>query len=468
MTNYEQLVLNKLDDVEKKKEEELKKKEWMDKVPWVVDKNKFVNHITNYELFINNHPKYAGKLKYNKFLQRPELDGEIFDDAALNYLYRDCEVEIGLSSMTNIDKVVKMLPITNAYNPVVEYLNECEKKWDGVERVSTLFIDLLDADDTELNRIMTWKWFMAAVKRVLYPGCKFDNMIILQGSGGIGKSTICELLSNGFYSEMKIDEIGGKDIVDKMNKSWFVIIDELENFNKKDMSSIKSFLSTVKDTARLAYGKMTNEYQRHCIFIGSTNEDTFLRDTSSLVERRFWVIKCNKTIRDSKTSEYLTQDTVDKIWGEVMTKFNKDHGVYLDLEIEYHDEFAKEMLKFKTSNDDDGIVILKEILAKKYVLNDKGEFADMYDFFRQVKGEGQHNFESIVPSNYINKIPITWLSQILKIEHRIDRSGKFIAQGLQAEWEYRSSRYRGIVTKSIIRINKIEEENFKIDNELPI
>lgn len=461
----EQITMN----IEAKLSNEKINKEWKQGLPWVMDKDnkKIINHIQNYELFVQNHPKYANKLKYNEFLQRPELDGKIFDDAALNYLYRDCEIEIGLSSMSNMDKIVKMLPITNSYNPVIDYIKECGKKWDKKERVENLFIDLLEADDTELNKKMTMKWMMAAVKRVLHPGCKFDNILILQGGQGIGKSTICEKLSNNFFSQMSIEEIGNKDIIDKMNKSWIMIADEMDSFTKKEMSAIKSFLSVTKDSARLAYGKMVNEYPRHCVFIGSINDETFLRDTSSPVERRFWIIKCNKKEMDSKISEYLTQETVDQIWGEAYNKFIENENVYLDIEKELQQEFAETMNQFKTSNDDDGIVIIKQILDKKYVLNEKGEFPDMYDFFRQVKGEYQLHNNTITANNYINKIPTTWLSQLLKIEHKIDRKGKFIAQGLQSEWEYKNCKYKGQTTKAIVRLNPIKLEKEEVIEGLP-
>ena len=59
---------------------------------------------------------------------------------------------------------------------------------------------------------MTMKWMLAAVKRILVPGCKFDNMLVLQGGQGIGKSTMCERLSKGFCSSLSLSEIGNKDI----------------------------------------------------------------------------------------------------------------------------------------------------------------------------------------------------------------------------------------------------------------
>ena len=76
----------------------------------------------------------------------------------------------------------------------------------------------------------------------------------------------------------------------------------------EEMSTIKTFLSLNTDCARLAFERNTRTFKRHCVFIGSTNDETFLRDSTSSVERRFWVIKCNKQHMDGKIREVLTKE----------------------------------------------------------------------------------------------------------------------------------------------------------------
>ena len=52
------------------------------------------------------------------------------------------------------------------------------------------FVDYLGAADNEYTREVTRKMFVGAVARAYEPGSKFDNMLILSGRQGIGKSTI--------------------------------------------------------------------------------------------------------------------------------------------------------------------------------------------------------------------------------------------------------------------------------------
>ena len=305
-------------------------------------KGNCTNAISNYIAYLTESPKYKGKFKYNDFTKQKEFCGREFNDFDLNILYNDIERDLGLTSHAKIDSALMEVFNKNKYNPITDYLNSV--KWDGCKRVERLFIDLLDADDTDLNRYMTKIWFVAAVKRIFEPGCKFDNMIVLQGEQGIGKSSICDLISLKYSNNVSLNEIGSKDLINKLNRTWIAVVDELDSFNKKEMSNIKTFISNTKDTARLAFGKNAETYSRHCVFIGSTNDSTFLRDNTSLVERRFWVIKCNKTSKDGKIFDILTSDYIDQLWAESVHYYQQNPNMYLDISKELMEDFANSMM----------------------------------------------------------------------------------------------------------------------------
>ena len=194
--------------------------------------------IENYKLFLNNSKKFKGKIKYNEYLRQCEFNGENWDQFVHDYIYQEIERYFDHVKKSIADIAISNILNEHRYNPVADYINAL--KWDGEKRIETLFINLLEADDTKLNREMTKKWMIAAIKRTLDPGCKFDNMLILQGGQGIGKSTICERLARGYFSTISVDEFGNKDLIDKMNKTWIGIVDEMDNFSKKEMSSIKT------------------------------------------------------------------------------------------------------------------------------------------------------------------------------------------------------------------------------------
>lgn len=400
------------------------------------DKGKITNCIENYLTFFNESPRYKGQLKYNEFLQQKEFCGKEWTDFDEDQACVDIESEIGLGTTTKVKTAISSIFNNNRYNPVQDYLKSL--KWDGQKRIEEVFIKLLEADDTPLYRVMSKKWFMAAVKRVMFPGCKFDNILIFQGAQGIGKTTICERISKGFSKVILLSEISNKDIIDKLNKTWVGIVDEMDAFSKKDMTTIKTFLSTSNDTTRLAYGRNTQTFSRHCVFIGSTNDSTFLRDSTSSTERRFWIMKANRKQFSPIVNELLSEEYVNQLWAEAYYDLMEDVNQYLDIEAELQEDFANTQIEFKTFNDDNVIDWIKEILNKPYVLVN-GEFNDNNDFLRQFQDE----VISSVPMTYINKIPMSSLAYVLKNVHRESRNAKYIAMALKPDWEYKVIWYKG-------------------------
>lgn len=428
-------------------EKENKDKGWKNNIE-LDQKGNVKNTITNYTLYLTQSSKYKDKFRYNDFTKQKEFDGKEFNDFHLNTLYNDIERDLSLTSRTKVDSALMEVFDRNKYNPIIDYLNTVE--WDGKKRVEQLFIDLLDADDTELNRYMTKIWFVAAVKRIFEPGCKFDNMIVLQGEQGIGKSSICDLISLEYSNNVSLNEVGHKDLINKLNRTWIAVVDELDSFNKKEMSNIKTFISNTKDTARLAFGKNAETYSRHCVFIGSTNDSTFLRDNTSMVERRFWVIKCNKTKRDGQIFNVLTTDYINQLWAETVSYYKENPNMYLDITKDLMDDFAKEMKQFKTFTEDVVIDYLNGILNKMYYLDNKGEFKSDMDLLKQYNENYDNDTDT---KGKIIKIPYSYLSYVLKSVYHEERSGTYIGNILGHDWEYKTIRYKNNPCKGYERRN---------------
>lgn len=421
------------------------------------------NHIDNFILYLSQSDEYKGKLKYNEFLQQKEFDGREFRDEDEAVIAVNCERNLTLSSQVKIKNALGYVFNRNTYNPVKDYLNGI--KWDGQKRIEEVFIKCFDIRDTELVRVLSKKWFIAAVKRVFEPGCQFDNMIVLQGATGIGKTTFCRLISKNFYSEIKFDDIGNKDTVDKLNKSWIVIIDEMDNFGKKEMAGIKSFLSVRKDVTRLAYGHNTRVYERHCIFIGSLNDETFLKDITTSVERRFWIFKCREEKMSPFISNTLTDDYVDQLWAESMYYYKQNPEQYLDIESEYQEEFARDQLQYKTFNSDYTIEWVRNILEKPYTLKENGQFNSDDDFLNQ------YNETNVYPGpkRFINKIPISSLMYVLNSKYKDKRSEKLIIQALSDEWDCKPISYYGrTIKKGLYRKNQKNDVILDENDVLPL
>lgn len=289
--------------------------------------------IDNIRIILENDPLLKGKFALNQFAGRGEVLGalpwdesgkrRLWSDTDNNGLYWYMESRYDITKRGNIDAALDLHAATHAFNEVQDFLNGLT--WDGTPRLDTLFIDVLGAEDTEYNRVVTRKIFTAAVARAMNPGCKFDCMLILCGRQGWGKSTIINRMSCGWLND-SIRTFEGKEASELLQGVWLVEIAELEAFRQADVSRIKQFLSLQVDRYRAAYGRHAKEQPRSCVFFGSCNQMDILRDTTG--NRRFWPIDID-IIPRKKTVWELTEEDVRQIWAEAKARWVMGEKLYL-------------------------------------------------------------------------------------------------------------------------------------------
>src|SRR5690625_4648058 len=113
---------------------------------------------------------------------------------------------------------------SNSYHPIIEYIKSLT--WDKQNRLESLFIDFLGAQDDKYTRTVTRKMLVAAVARVFEPGVKFDTALILIGEQGIGKSYVLSRLGGEWFNE-SINSFSGDEALMKLRESWIIEIAEL-------------------------------------------------------------------------------------------------------------------------------------------------------------------------------------------------------------------------------------------------
>lgn len=232
----------------------------------------------------------------------------------------------------NFENAFAKVTEDRAFNPVKNYLDNLPK-WDGIKRVEDLFIRNLDADDNAYTREVTRKWFSAAVARIYKPGIKFDNIIVLDGKQGVGKSTIIKSLVNQDYFSDSLqlsDMEDSKKAGEKVQGFWIIEIQELAGMRKADIEKVKGFISSTDDKYRASYGHHVESHPRQCIIFATVNgEQGYLRDLTG--NRRFWVIKINS--KNVIPNFKFTSDFKDQFWAEA--KHYYDCGEPLFLSSEY-------------------------------------------------------------------------------------------------------------------------------------
>ena len=247
------------------------------------------------------------------------------DDAALRYYM---ERLYGLTGKDRIFDAVNVVAQECSFHPVRDYLGGC--KWDGVPRVDTLLVDYLGAEDNAYTRAVTRKTMAAAVARIYKPGCKFDYMLTLRGHQGIGKSALIAKLGGQWFSDT-FTTMQGKDAYEQVQGVWIMEVGELAGMRKAEAETIKLYISKQVDRFRPAYGRRLQEFPRQCVFIGTTNETQFLRDTTG--NRRFWVVDTPNEPTHDMWDE-LTEETIKQIWAEAVEIYKAGEKLYLPRSLE--------------------------------------------------------------------------------------------------------------------------------------
>jgi predicted P-loop ATPase len=187
--------------------------------------------------------------------------------------------------------------------------------WDSEQRLDTWALTYLGTSDTPLHRAFGSLWAISAVARIMQPGAKVDHMLILEGPQGARKSTALKVLAGTDWFTDELAEIGSKDAAQQMRGVWVVEIAELDAIGRAEVSRIKAFLSRTVDRYRPPYERYVIDVPRQCVFAGSVNPDTYLRDETG--NRRFWPVRCGTIDLDA-----LRRDR-DQLWAEAVARYRQ-------------------------------------------------------------------------------------------------------------------------------------------------
>lgn len=204
-------------------------------------------------------------------------------------------------------------------HPVREYLNSL--MWDGTKRIDTWLSLYLGAEVFEYSAAVGARFLISAVARIYQPGAKVDCCLILEGPQGLKKSTALRTVAGEWFTD-EIADLGSKDAAMQTRGVWIIEIAELDSMSRGEVGKIKAFMSRSNDRFRPPYGKRLIESPRQCVFSGSVNHSSYLRDETG--GRRFWPIACTRILIDE-----LGRDR-DQLWAEAVVRYRNGSVWWLD------------------------------------------------------------------------------------------------------------------------------------------
>jgi len=261
---------------------------------------------------------------------RPLKDDDV--SSATEWLQSNGLPRIGRET---VQQAVDLVARENGFHPIRNYLDAL--RWDGTPRLATWLIYYLAAAPpagdarakpspylAEIGKM----FFVALVARIFRPGCKSDYMLLLDGPQGGRKSTACAVIAGRWFSD-SLPDLATGDLVrlsQHLRGKWLIEIPEMSAFSRAEAAALKAFITRTEERYTPKYGRQEVIEPRACVFIGTTNEAAYLRDSTG--NRRFWPVSVERCDTDA-----LHHDR-DQLFAEAVQLFRAGAKWWPDAEFE--------------------------------------------------------------------------------------------------------------------------------------
>lgn len=304
-----------------------------------------VGNLANCVTALRHAPSWRGVLSYNTFTHtilttRKTPWGESYaawTDTADGL----CAVwmqEEGINVPSHIAaQAVRIVAHDQEISPLTDYLSSLA--WDGEPRINSWTCDYLGVKDTVYSRAVGQAWLISAVARAFQPGCKADNVLILEGPQGRGKSSALRALASPeWFADYISENLNSKDAAILCDGVWIIEFSELEGVvssHSDKAETAKAFLTRQKDRYRPPYATHPIDVPRQCVFAGTTNRDNYMTDETG--NRRFWPLRCNFIY-----PERVARDR-DQLWAEAVYRYHAGMPWWLDADEEAEAKYEQKL-----------------------------------------------------------------------------------------------------------------------------
>nr|DAN39405.1 MAG TPA: virulence associated protein E [Caudoviricetes sp.] len=288
-------------------------------------------------------------LKHNEFSQEHELTQDIQlgnttlkkGELPSNFesvvkVYFENVIGVAFTSQAMLDGMETFLS-ERSYNPVKEYMENARDKWDKKQRINKMLQVYLGTEDKELISKIATIWLVGAVAKVYEPYVKFNYVLDLVGGQGVGKTSFLQKIGGQWYTDA-VTDFANKDNYDIMLKHLIVNDDEMVASDRMSFAETKSFISKTSLRFRKPYMRRTQEFAKNFVLARTSNHIEYLKDKTG--ERRFLPVLANNN-QQKKHPMNMTPETVEQIWGEAVTIYEKGFDLMFD------DETEKELHEYR-------------------------------------------------------------------------------------------------------------------------
>jgi hypothetical protein len=210
------------------------------------------------------------------------------------------------------------------FDSAIRWLDSLQ--WDGVPRVETFFPMYAGTDDDHYTRAVSLYLWTGLAGRALVPGIKADMVPVLIGAQGSRKTSSLQSLvvDPDHYSELSLLD-RDTDSARLMRGKLVCEIGELRGLSKRDLESVKSFITRTHEQWIPKYREFSITFPRRCLMLGTTNQSQFLEDDTG---NRRWL---PLTVRNFNR-EAIERDRL-QLWAEGAVRFRHAGIAWRDAEL---------------------------------------------------------------------------------------------------------------------------------------
>jgi len=260
-------------------------------------------------------PEWQGKIQFDEMLQVPVNPPDPFDGKKITGIQEWLQKEgIKRVGRDTVRDAVELVASEHRFHPLRARLEQLALAWDHNARLDTWLIRFLGADDNEYHKEIAFRFPIGMVARVFQPGCKVDHMLVLEGPQGALKSQIIREMALGYFSDTLPDlDDDAVRLSMHLRGKWLIELSELASISKTEAARLKAFLTTQVEQYVPKHGRSEVIEPRQCCFVGTINEDTYLKDETG--NRRFWPVKCGRIDLDGLRAEW------EQVLGEAVVEY---------------------------------------------------------------------------------------------------------------------------------------------------
>lgn len=225
----------------------------------------------------------------------------------------------------------------NKVNPPRDYFMSL--KWDGRARLNGWLHEVYGTPDDSLHQAIGANWIKGLVKRVMQPGCIFDEVIALESKQGWRKSTSIRELGKPWHVETT-HSMDDKDFYILISQNIIVEFSEGEIFDRNSVKKIKAEVTKTEDQFRPPYERGAKTFKRSCVFAVTTNKLELKDETGN---RRWLPVSLEKVadidwIKENRDQLYAEAYYRVIINGETTHEYPKELEDLQDSRAEWSDD----------------------------------------------------------------------------------------------------------------------------------